>query len=47
MIRRTLRKHAPLTVKDAPTANVLLHQRRPRIERVCGKRIAIPNAQLC
>ena len=44
---RTLREHASLTVKDTPTPDILLHQRRPHVERVSGKLVTIPNAQLC
>ena len=47
MIGRALRKHAPRTVKDASAHNALLRECRPRIERVRGKLVAIPNAQLC
>ena len=46
-VRRTLREHAPLSIHDAPTLNVLLHQRRARIEGMSGKHIPVPDTQLC
>ena len=47
MICRTLRKDAPRTVKDTPAHNALLRECRTRVERMGGKPVAVPYAQLC
>ena len=45
-ICRTFGEYAPPMIEDAPAHDVLFHECRPRIERVRGKPVAVPNTQL-
>ena len=46
-ICRALRKHASLMIDNTPPHNVLLHERRPRIERMRREFITVPNTDFC